>query len=407
MNHVPAARKAVQSIFSCAALLLSINVSRVMAAEDLFGITMLHESKEGGRSWNSKALLEKTFSTDWDDSHSYDAGFYLRGNAQYSSSGNGELKAGQLDGESNPRMYIGDGTTAWDGNLEVTFYSKVQTVMAMSDAAWGGLESVVRTQHVPDDEDCNTRGYGARLTLDGDCDIEKEQCHRLGANSQSTKAYPWGNSGRVPLDKWIGHKFVVRDTGNGSCVHLELYFDTTSNGDLANQKWDKVIDYVDYDGKQWESQSSQWCCSTHKDKSLRGQNSTSQLFVYLRSDAVDPQYFKWISVREIYPQGGQVAVQATPSNPVVNSPVKAEVLNGRLRLHGTGKNGVFVESITVTDMRGRTMFTLNNLAIGPEPLSIKESGNGFTDGIYTVQITCNGRIFSQKVIVAHPANNGK
>ena len=139
------------------------------------------------------------------------------------------------------------------------------------------------------------------MTLDGDCDFEKEQSHPAGSNSNSTKAYPWG-SGEIPTNQWLGYKLVARDQGSDSNVHLELYLDKTSNGNLANQVWEKIIDYTDYNNKTWDNQSSAWCCSTHANKSLRGSYKTTQLYVYLRTDGVTDQRYKWISIREINPK---------------------------------------------------------------------------------------------------------
>ena len=160
---------------------------------DKFGITMFYPTKTSGHSWDSQALLAKTFNTDWDDSHVYDPEVSMRGDGQYTGTGNGELKVGKNSaGGESPRFYIGNGSRAWDGNVEVTFYSKVGAIDKTyldGDPAWpwGGLEAVVRTTHNPDSDACNSRGYGGRMTLDGDCDFEKEQSHPAGANSQYYK----------------------------------------------------------------------------------------------------------------------------------------------------------------------------------------------------------------------------
>jgi len=100
----------------------------------------------------------------------------------------------------------------------------------------------------------------------------------------------------------IGYKFIARDQGTASNVHLELWLDVISNGVLANQNWEKIVDFVDADNKRWTTQASAWCCATHANNSYRGVNQTSSKFVYLRTDGVNLQYYKWISVREINPE---------------------------------------------------------------------------------------------------------
>jgi hypothetical protein len=275
---------------------------------DKFGINMFYATKVSGHSWDSQTLFAKAFNTDWDNSHKFDPEIYMTGNGQYTSSGNGELKLSKnSDGGESPRFYIGDGLRTWDGNVEVTFYSNVGLIdKSYTDGSpawiWGGLEAVVRTSHFPETDACNSRGYGGRMTLDGDCDFEKEQTHPGAAYSNTTPAYPWGTKTDIPINKWLGFKLIARDQGTASNVHLELWLDNTSNGVLANQNWVKIVDYVDTDNKAWASQDSGWCCATHKNKSYRGINQTASKFVYIRADGSNPQYYKWVSVREINPE---------------------------------------------------------------------------------------------------------
>lgn len=273
--------------------------------------------------------------------------------------------------------------------------------MNISDAAWGGFESVVRTQHNPDSDDCNTRGYGARLTLDGDCDIEKEQSHNKGANSQSYKEYPWGQSGNIPLNKWIGHKFIARDIGDQSSVHLELYFDTTSNGDPAMQKWEKLIDYVDYDGKEWDSQASEWCCNDHKDKSLRGINATSQRYVYIRSDAVDPQYYKWITIREIDPELDQTGMLT----PLAINPFPFKIVSkftrGKCQLVVSGLSGYSSSTITVSDLRGRVLASSLVNTVGGNSFEVNLFDKNIAYGPFIVSLDVNGDVYSKKLFLVN------
>ncbi|WP_432973752.1 hypothetical protein [Dactylosporangium sp. CA-233914] len=247
--------------------------------------------------------------------------------------GAGGPRAGQMRIHGpHPRIYVrGNDSRAippgiaeadkWH-NVEITFYAYST---AGSPVAWAGLEAVARTNHFPDDWQCTSGGYGARMLFDGRIDFEKEVYHAPNTNFQTPALTGrWTDAhgsvaGRLPLGRWIGFKFVVRniDAGNDGdwrsdrAVHLELYRDL-SIGDVTNPlppadggDWELVAAYTDL------GRLSSGTPCTHRvspDDDPYGSASKPFLWpnysVYLRTDglpAAFPQYYKWFSVREIAP----------------------------------------------------------------------------------------------------------
>jgi hypothetical protein len=117
-------------------------------------------------------------------------------------------------------------------NVEVTFYAYAT---GASEVPWAGIAAAVKTNHWPDSWQCTSGGYVARMRFDGRVDFVKELYHEpnttfyagevLGSWTPDTGSV----EGRLPLNRWIGFKFVarnVRDADSGSThVLLQLYRD--------------------------------------------------------------------------------------------------------------------------------------------------------------------------------------
>ena len=206
---------------------------------DKFGIKEIYNSQAGGRQWYSK--WDNNHKRSWDDSSNDpdDEEFFTKykGDGDWNTDGDGILK---ISGEY-PRMYVidRDRVKSWH-NVEITVYG-----MRISDdnVRYAGIVSVARTNHLIDDNGCDTRGYSGRFTLDGRTDFEKEIDHHAdnGYAQTATKHY-W--SGGMPKNVWIGYKFIVYDltTADNSNilpensnmlpnVRLELWMDTTDGLD--------------------------------------------------------------------------------------------------------------------------------------------------------------------------------
>lgn len=271
---------------------------------DKFGVKMMYTSsvanvREWYCNWDKGTQRSSTFGP----MGSSDPQLVFRGSGSYTVYGASNALSGQMRVTGScPRIYVRDsiletdqlpsGTQKW-GNVEITFYAN--TTNAGDNVAYAGIEAVARTNHYPDNMLCSTRGYGGKLNFDGRAQFEKECCHGTG-NKQVATTYPFPGGGKMPLNKWIGYKYVSRACNGGTQVKLELYMDLTNcvNGGT----WVKVTEFTDYDG--WSSDTPS-CCAAHSGKVLLPPYCTTNYSVYLRSDGLGEQFYKWFSIREIDP----------------------------------------------------------------------------------------------------------
>jgi hypothetical protein len=279
---------------------------------DPFGIKKLYPSV--GREWFNVWSTGAQRTLTW-DTYSTDPGMVFRGDTNATVYGSSGTRAGQMQviGDA-PRIYIRDSGTEsippldsvlkWN-NVEVTFYAYST---GNSGVGWAGLESVVKTNHLPDSWDCATRGYGGRMLFDGRLDFEKEVSHPSDINVQQSLG-SW--SGGLPLNRWIGFKMVARNVDNNTHVKLELYREL-SIGNVVNPSapagggtWELLGSYTDTGA--WSTgfgtctAQATWD-NGHTDRSLP--LTWANWSVYLRTDGITasiPQYYKWLSVREVAP----------------------------------------------------------------------------------------------------------
>jgi hypothetical protein len=291
---------------------LSASVASPARGIDRFGIGELYPSvgREWFDAWGAGSLRVLT----WDTSET-DPGLVIRGNTTATVYGGSGVRAGQMQViGSTPRIYVRDsGTEAipppdsvrmWN-NVEITFYA---CSTGNSGVGWAGIEAVAKTNHLPDSWDCASRGYGARMLFDGRMDFEKEVSHPSGINVQHELA-PW--PGGLPLNRWIGFKFVARNVDNGTHVKLELYREL-SIGDEVNPAapagggtWELIGSYTDTGA--WSTGFGSGVAQAECDKGREDRSlplTWPNWSVYLRTDGITqsiPQYYKWLSVREIAP----------------------------------------------------------------------------------------------------------
>jgi Carbohydrate-binding module 64 len=281
-------------------------------SNDQFGIKKLYPSvgREWFNVWNSGSQRNLTW-----DTYASDPGMVIRGDTNATVYGGSGTRAGQMQviGDA-PRIYIRDSGTEsippadsvlkWN-NVEVTFYAYST---GNSGVGWAGLEAVAKTNHLPDSWDCATRGYGARMLFDGRLDFEKEVSHPNDINVQ----HSLGNwSGGLPLNRWIGFKYVARNVDNNTHVRLELYREL-SIGNVTNPSapagggaWELLGAFTD--NGTWSTGFGSCSAQTawdngHTDRSLP--LTWPNWSVYLRTDGITasiPQYYKWLSVREVAP----------------------------------------------------------------------------------------------------------
>jgi len=271
---------------------------------DKFGIRILHPSSlSSPRDWFCQWDQGAQRSFKYGPAGFSDPQLIFRGSGAYTIYGASNSQSGimKVTGPC-PRIYVRGSSIESDDlpstvptwkNVEITFYAN--TTNTGSNISYAGIEAVARTNHYPDKLLCSTRGYGGKINFDGRAQFEKECCHGKG-DKQTKPVYPFMNKGRMPLNKWIGYKYVVRSCENNTKVKLELYMDLT-NGKNGGT-WQKLTEFIDYDG--W-SAATPSCCDAHKGKVLTSPYFDNTYSVYLRSDGLGRQLYKKFSVREIDP----------------------------------------------------------------------------------------------------------
>ena len=279
---------------------------------DTFGITQMYPTKTGTRDWNSAHWANGTARrvlydgdafdpTGWTDNHSSgDDSLYI--------DGKGTLR---IKGEG-PRFHI-NSTSQYSGsvpaqkvppqsfvNVEATGYYRRLTT---GGSAYDGAEIQVRTGPLAHGSSggnvCDASGYAARFRDDGDWDFEKELKHP-GSGVYATKAgsgAPLFGIKTIPLNRWIGMKFLVYNLAGGAQVRLEVYIDSLSDVSAAapagGGHWSLVGAMTD-DGTNFPSGDISGCPTLASKMAITSGHGT----VLLRTDNEACEW-KLVSVREI------------------------------------------------------------------------------------------------------------
>lgn len=268
---------------------------------DRFGIKMLFPTRPGGREWQAK----------WDNSRAraftgidpndpwFDAG---HGRGKYAVDGNGRLTA------TGPtvRMYVHDPARKieWGENLEITVY-----LMRISETkliSYSGLQIFARTTHGTVGNEtrnlCDDRGYGAKVTVDGRWEFEKEIAHgRENGEAMVASARPWPE---LPKNVKVGVKYVLRNLATNTQVKVEFYRDLA--GGAEGGKWEKITEFVDT-GRNWGVGRTAPAPGVAPELPLirsmvlpSSESKLPMLSVYLRHEYATMEYEKF-SIREIEP----------------------------------------------------------------------------------------------------------
>lgn len=274
----------------------SLNSSPVI---DKFGIKELYNSYIGGREWYSKwdNKHARTWNASSDDPYDEEFITQYKGVGSWSTDGKGILK---ISGFS-PRMYVIDPEEhmSWH-NVEITVYGQR---ISDNNISYAGIMAYARTNHMIDTNECDTRGYGGRFTLDGRIDFEKEIAHHApNGYAQVATKYYWSEG--MPKNVWIGYKFVVYDIKDGN-VRLELWMDTTDGFNGGN--WTKVDEFIDTGNNFGKGlygckfNISPYDILSNSDNRPGSETGKPNLAVYFRSDDIgtDGLWYKKASIREI------------------------------------------------------------------------------------------------------------
>lgn len=277
-------------------------------ATDVFGFQKFFKTKEGSYSWdsrhwaNGKARSLANWAgdaqdpTQWTDDRSSDGGgFYVDGQGTMQMLGSG------------PRFHI-NGQQSWATNkqqfqnVEYTGYFKRD---ALGGKDYGGMVVGVRSGALghgsSGGNNCDAHTYYARFRNDGKWDFEKEWKHpgsyyRSGAGVGHQDPL-WGGA-VLPVDKWIGMKYVVYNK-DASTVRLEVYIDSTTNATPPG-KWELVgvaeDAGLDWSGAAYGAATIDGCSYTDAKAAILQAGDA----IIMRSDNDHP-YYKYVSVREIDP----------------------------------------------------------------------------------------------------------
>lgn len=293
------------------------------SALDTFGIEKFYPTKEGSVEWNS---------AHWDNGH--ERGIDWDGDPDDPLEWTDNRSAGdaspffKIDGKgvmqmmsSGPRFHI-NSQTSWAAkkqffrDVEFTaYYRRGESSEGGPD--YGGMVMGVRSGALGHasggGNNCDANTYYARFRHDGKWDFEKEWKHP-GSYYQSEgvvgKQTPLWGGAKLPTGRWIGMKFIVYNITDVS-VKLELYIDSTSNGEPASAKWEKVGEALD-EGKDWSGASG----GAAKIDGCKDYNGLEDAFApilqgggiaLMRTDGnqnnVVQAEYKYVSIREIDPEG--------------------------------------------------------------------------------------------------------
>lgn len=270
---------------------------------DTFGLKQFYPTKEGTAEWNSAHWnngVERTVRysddeydpTNWTEDHSGGTdGFFIDGKGTMRMSGSGpRFHINSLDSSKVPPQFFRD--------VECTAYYKRRGTEGKD---WGGMVIGVRSGPLGHSstggDNCDATTYYARFRNDGKWDFEKELKHP-GSDYWSGSGFHtqdplWYSDSPMPLDQWIGMKFIAYNIDDNSKVRLELYIDSSSWGYSDRALWEHVGTVID--SGNWPSGDVSGCDHEQNAIILEG-NGT----VLMRTDG-DTAIYKWVSVREIDP----------------------------------------------------------------------------------------------------------
>jgi hypothetical protein len=241
--------------------------------QDPHGITMIYASQD---SQNPQSFKENDWVSKWEtytqdvelesvyDVDPNDNRLVLRGNGDIIIKGDG---SGELLSEDSPRAYItAGGDEGWE-DVEFTAYGKYIDD-SMRPKSYSGLTLVARTSHSLNKASacnesiyagktcspCKAAGYYARIykegNSNGETSFQKEYYHGTSTVYSASRRVKYFPNNQLPLDTWIGMKFIVYTIPNTNNVKLELYADTTDGENGGT--WIKIHEMTDEPGS-WKA----------------------------------------------------------------------------------------------------------------------------------------------------------
>lgn len=260
------------------------------------GIAMLYPTKESGRVWYAKWSRKNAKTLESGESDPLDPEFVSRGDGAVHIQGDGTV---HLEGDA-PRMYVLDPAKKkkWN-NVEVTVYAN--RISEYGPTSSQGIVIGARSEHqdATEGSPCFGATYYARLLYDGRAVFQKELIHE-GSYSRNKPSennkVDWNTSdGSLPLNVWVGVKFIVKTNPDQKSVKLELYRDLTDGKNGGT--WRKVAEYIDRG--DWAQINPgidvMKICGYPANKIFLSPGSS----VFIRNDEIRDAEYKLFSVREI------------------------------------------------------------------------------------------------------------
>ena len=305
-------------------VLLLASAASTQTMLDTFGITKIYATKAGTVEWNSAhwnngipRLIQYDGDiydpTGWTDNHSSSSGdsLYIDGKGLLKINGSGprfHINSIEEYSGSDPTPKI---SAQFFLNTEATGYFMRLTT---GGGNYDGMEIQARTDPLAHGSSggnvCNATGLASRFRDDGKWDWEKELKHPASTvySTQYNSDAPLYSGGTIPLNKWIGMKFLTYNIDNNTRVKLETYIDTTSNvtsGAPANGgNWKLVGSMID-SGSNWPGGDISGCANLTQNMAVtQGHGS-----LLIRTDN-ESAVWKYLSVREISMDSATTAVKA-------------------------------------------------------------------------------------------------
>jgi len=338
------------------------------AALDTFGITEFYATRAGTLQWNSAhwnnghARLvqyegDPYDPTGWTDNHSSSSGdsLFINGNGLLLTKGSGprfHINSTELYSGNNPTPRVAPQSFL---NTEATGYYRRLTT---GGAAWDGMEMQVRTgplSHASAGGNvCDATGLASRFRDDGKWDWEKELKHPSSTVFSTKYNFdtPLFGQGTIPLNRWIGMKFIVFNVDNNTRVKLETYIDSVS--DVTNGPpqqgghWELVGSMID-SGSNWPGGDISGCPDLSQAMAVTVGHGT----MLLRTDG-EACTWKMVSFREIDPN------MPTEAKPILGrkdpNTIQWSLCNGG-RILRLDRPSLLALSVKICDLQGRIVRT--------------------------------------------------
>ncbi|WP_018341949.1 T9SS type A sorting domain-containing protein [Cytophaga aurantiaca] len=297
----------IKKISTLLLMFASVQISFSQCPTDVFGVAKFYPTLTSTREWNSahwnngiartvKYASDTYDPTDWTEDHSGSTnGFYIDGAGVMNMSG------------GSPRFHINStrttkGSAQFFLNIEFTaYYRRIGTTGADYGGMIVGARSAPLGHASSGGNDCDASTYYSRFRHDGKWDFEKELKHPTSdywsGSGFHTQDPLWSGGRRLPENRWIGMKYIITNIENNTKVKLEVYIDSTSNGNPVNGgEWKKVGEVID--AGNWPAAASAITGCSYTDQKmiiLQGHGT-----LLLRTDGDQAEY-KMVSIREIDP----------------------------------------------------------------------------------------------------------